>query len=98
MRMAFGCALPLGGAREAGEEALPRNADEFGRMKGEEVARGPIVQALYQARLRTLLFSLRGCFAFWPPSWEWAGGMDQKGARWKESGVLDSGGDHGGSL
>ena len=47
-------------------------------MKGEEVARGPIVQALYQARLRTLLFSLRGCFAFWPPSWEWAGGMDQR--------------------
>ena len=28
-------------------------------MKGEEVARGPTVQALYQARLRTLLFSLR---------------------------------------
>lgn len=71
---------------------------ETGRMKGEEAARGPIVQALYQARLRTLLFSLRGCFAFWPPSWEWAGGMDQKGTRWKESGVLDSGGDHGGSL
>ena len=41
MRMACGCALPLGGAREAGEEASPGNADEFGRMKGEEVARGP---------------------------------------------------------
>lgn len=54
-------------------------------MKGEEVARGPTVQALYQARLRTLLFSLRGCFAFWPLSWGWAGGMDQKGARWKEA-------------
>lgn len=52
-------------------------------MKGEEVARGPAVQALYQARLRTL--SLRGCFAFWPLSWGWAGGMDQKGARWKEA-------------
>ena len=40
MRMAFGCALPLGGAREAGEDALTGNADEFGRMKGEEESWG----------------------------------------------------------
>lgn len=52
---------------------------------GEEEARGPTVPALYQARLRTVLFSLRGCFAFWPPSWGWAGGMDQNGARWKDA-------------
>ena len=38
--MALGFAPPLGGAREAGEEALTGNADEFGRMKGEEESWG----------------------------------------------------------
>lgn len=36
-----GFALPVGGAGEAGEEALTGNADEFGRMKGEEESWGP---------------------------------------------------------
>lgn len=33
-------ALTLGGAGEAGEESLTRNADDLGRMQGEEESWG----------------------------------------------------------
>lgn len=74
---------------------------ERGRMKGEEVARGPTVQALYQARLRTLLFSLR-LFCFLATILgmgrrDGSEGCQVEGGQ-VESGVSDSGGDYGGSL